>query len=315
MVTATDTSLTIAEAATRSGSQRDTLRYTSAPGADAHRAQTSGPRRFTPDDVEWIVVLHAAAGNRHADPPHPRLRRAGPRGAGNEADRLARLRGHREEGARAAREVSRNLEADRLQDQILPRAGRARWGPLGSRDSTCLGTRMANGMKGAMRPGRNVDPWPDPARAETQSWPRPGWPGRPSQRRAREASRRHVVVPKPGFMGEGERDRFATSQASGARVRSVPPLGPADAPGVGLSRLLARSSSSWSCRRGSRPSMDERRQGARPAGSGSATELRSAGSQDESPLLDVAPATRPRPGADLSSGARLERSQVLPANR
>lgn len=157
-------------------------------------------------------------------------------------------------------------------------------------------------MKGAMRPRNGTStPGQIRARAETQSWPRPGWPGRPSQRLAREASRRHVVVPKPGFMGERERDRFATSQASGRPAcRSVPPLGPADAPGVGLSRLLARSSSSWSCPAGSRPSMNAAR-ARRPSGLRLCDRAAQRGlTRRIFHCLTVAPATRPRPGADLS---------------
>lgn len=70
----------------------------------------SGHRRFTPDDVEWIVVCTRL---RATGMPIRRIRAYAElvrEGAGNEADRLALLEGHREEVRERLAEVSRNLE-------------------------------------------------------------------------------------------------------------------------------------------------------------------------------------------------------------
>lgn len=111
MVTATDTSLTIAEAATRAGVSVHTLRYYERAGLlTPIERNVSGHRRFTPDDVEWIVVCTRL---RATGMPIRRIRAYAElvrEGAGNEADRLALLEGHREEVRERLAEVSRNLE-------------------------------------------------------------------------------------------------------------------------------------------------------------------------------------------------------------
>lgn len=94
---------------------------------------------------------------------------------------------------------------------------------------------------------------------------------------------------------------YASSQTTGRPAcRSVPALGAVDPPGVRLSTLRARSSSSWSCPAGSRPSMNAAR-ARRPRG------LRRSDRAAQRGLTErafhssaAAPATRPRAGAYLS---------------
>ena len=111
MVTATDTSLTIAEAATRAGVSVHALRYYERAGLlTPIERNVSGHRRFTPEDVEWIVVCTRL---RATGMPIRRIRAYAElvrEGAGNEADRLALLEGHRDEVRERLAEVSRNLE-------------------------------------------------------------------------------------------------------------------------------------------------------------------------------------------------------------
>ena len=70
----------------------------------------SGHRRFTPDDVEWIVVCTRL---RATGMPIRRIRVYAELvrdGDGNEADRLALLEAHRGEVHERLAEVTRNLE-------------------------------------------------------------------------------------------------------------------------------------------------------------------------------------------------------------
>lgn len=111
MATATDTSLTIAEAATQAGVSVHTLRYYERAGLlTPIERNGSGHRRFTPEDVEWIVVCTRL---RATGMPIRRIRDYAElvrEGDGNEADRLALLEAHREEVRERLAEVSRNLE-------------------------------------------------------------------------------------------------------------------------------------------------------------------------------------------------------------
>ena len=111
MATATDTSLTIAEAAARAGVSVHTLRYYERAGLlTPIERNVSGHRRFTPEDVEWIVVCTRL---RATGMPIRRIRAYAELvrdGDGNEADRLALLEAHREEVRERLAEVSRNLE-------------------------------------------------------------------------------------------------------------------------------------------------------------------------------------------------------------
>lgn len=111
MATATDTSLTIAEAATEAGVSVHALRYYERAGLlTPIERNVSGHRRFTPEDVEWIVVctrLRATGMRIRRIRAYAELVREGD---GNEADRLALLEAHREEVRERLAEVSRNLE-------------------------------------------------------------------------------------------------------------------------------------------------------------------------------------------------------------
>ena len=111
MATATDASLTIADAATQAGVSVYTLRYYERVGLLAPIERNgSGHRRFTPEDVEWIVVCTRL---RATGMPIRRIRTYAElvrEGDGNEADRLALLEAHRAEVRDRLAEVSRNLE-------------------------------------------------------------------------------------------------------------------------------------------------------------------------------------------------------------
>ena len=70
----------------------------------------SGHRRFSPEDLEWIVVCTRL---RATGMPIRRIRQYADlvrAGDGNEADRLALLEAHREEVRERLREVRRHLE-------------------------------------------------------------------------------------------------------------------------------------------------------------------------------------------------------------
>jgi DNA-binding transcriptional MerR regulator len=111
MATATDTSRTIAEAAAQAGVSVHTLRYYERAGLLAPiERNRSGHRRFTAEDVDWIVVctrLRATGMPIRRIRAYAELVRAG---EGNEAARLALLEAHREDVRRRLAEVSRNLE-------------------------------------------------------------------------------------------------------------------------------------------------------------------------------------------------------------
>lgn len=111
MATVTDTSLTIADAAAEAGVSVHTLRYYERAGLlTPIERNGSGHRRFTPEDVEWIVVCTRL---RATGMPIRRIRAYAElvrEGDGNEADRLALLEAHREEVRERLAEVSRNLE-------------------------------------------------------------------------------------------------------------------------------------------------------------------------------------------------------------
>jgi DNA-binding transcriptional MerR regulator len=111
MATATDTELTIAEAAAEAGVSAHTLRYYERAGLlTPIERNGSGHRRFSAEDVEWVVVctkLRATGMPIRRIREYAALVRAG---EGNEAERLALLEAHREEVRKRLREVRRNLE-------------------------------------------------------------------------------------------------------------------------------------------------------------------------------------------------------------
>jgi len=105
------TELTIAEAAREAGVSVHTLRYYERAGLlTPIERNGSGHRRFSPEDVEWVVVctkLRATGMPIRRIREYAELVRAGD---GNEAERLALLEAHREEVRERLREVRRNLE-------------------------------------------------------------------------------------------------------------------------------------------------------------------------------------------------------------
>jgi DNA-binding transcriptional MerR regulator len=111
MATIERTEMSIAEAANEAGLSVHTLRYYERAGllAPVDR-NVSGHRRYTPEDVEWIVVCTKL---RVTGMPIRRIREYAElvrEGEGNEAERLALLEAHREDVRTQLREVRRNLE-------------------------------------------------------------------------------------------------------------------------------------------------------------------------------------------------------------
>lgn len=105
--------LTIADAATETGLTPDTLRYYEKDGLLLRPVarDTSGHRRYAPHDLRWILLLTKLRSTgmpirdvrRYAD-----LVRAG---AGNEEERLALLRAHRQVVLARLAEVQEHLGA------------------------------------------------------------------------------------------------------------------------------------------------------------------------------------------------------------
>jgi DNA-binding transcriptional MerR regulator len=105
------TEMTIAQAAAAAGVSVHTLRYYERAGLlAAIERNGSGHRRFTEQDVEWIVVctkLRATGMPIRRVREYAQLVRAGD---GNEAERLELLEAHRRDVLKRLREVRRNLE-------------------------------------------------------------------------------------------------------------------------------------------------------------------------------------------------------------
>jgi DNA-binding transcriptional MerR regulator len=102
---------TIADAARDAGVTAHTIRYYERAGLLAPIGRNgSGHRRFTADDVEWIVGIRKF---RATGMPIRLIREYAELvrdGDGNEAERLALLEAHREDVLRRLHEVQRNLE-------------------------------------------------------------------------------------------------------------------------------------------------------------------------------------------------------------
>ena len=111
MATAEATELTVAEAAREAGVSAHTLRYYERAGLlTPIERNGSGHRRFTPEDVEWVVVctkLRATGMPIRAIREYARLVH---QGDGNEHERLALLIAHRERVLERMAEIERNLE-------------------------------------------------------------------------------------------------------------------------------------------------------------------------------------------------------------
>jgi DNA-binding transcriptional MerR regulator len=103
--------MTIAEAAREVGVSAHTIRYYERAGLLAPIERNgSGHRRFTTEDLEWIVGITKF---RATGMPIRRIREYAElvrEGDGNEAERLALLEAHREDVLRRLEEVQRNLE-------------------------------------------------------------------------------------------------------------------------------------------------------------------------------------------------------------
>lgn len=107
------TSLTIAEAAERTGLTAHTLRYYERDGLLLHAVDRapSGHRRYTDDDLRWIQMVTRL---RATGMPIRDVRRYAAlvrEGAGNETDRLDLLLAHREVVERQLAEVTSHLRA------------------------------------------------------------------------------------------------------------------------------------------------------------------------------------------------------------
>lgn len=113
MATTTPLSLTIAEAAERTGLTAHTLRYYERDGlmlAEIGRSAT-GHRRYTDQDLTWIEMVTRL---RSTGMPMRDVRRYAAMvrdGAGNEAERLDLLREHRAEVLAQLAEVQEHLGA------------------------------------------------------------------------------------------------------------------------------------------------------------------------------------------------------------
>jgi len=103
--------MTIAQAASEAGVSVHTLRYYERAGLlTPIERNGSGHRRFSPQDVEWVVVCTKM---RATGMPIRRIREYADlvsEGDGNEHARLALLEAHRADVQQRMREVKRNLE-------------------------------------------------------------------------------------------------------------------------------------------------------------------------------------------------------------
>jgi DNA-binding transcriptional MerR regulator len=111
MDTAVATEMTIAEAARAAGVTTHTLRYYERAGLlTPIERNGSGHRRFTPEDVEWVVVVTKL---RATGMPIRRIRDYAAlvvEGDGNEDARLGILEAHRQDVLERLSEIERNLE-------------------------------------------------------------------------------------------------------------------------------------------------------------------------------------------------------------
>ena len=103
--------LTVAEAAREAGVSAHTLRYYERAGLlEAVERNGSGHRRFTPEEVEWVVMITRL---RATGMPIRRIREYAElvwAGHGNERERLEIMEAHREQVLERLAEIQRNLE-------------------------------------------------------------------------------------------------------------------------------------------------------------------------------------------------------------
>ena len=111
MATTAVTGMTIAEAAREAGVSVHTLRYYERAGLlTPIERNGSGHRRFSPEDVEWVVVCTRL---RATGMPIRRIREYAElvsAGAGNETARLDLLEAHRKDVLHQMHETKRHLE-------------------------------------------------------------------------------------------------------------------------------------------------------------------------------------------------------------
>lgn len=109
--TATSDQLTISDVASETGLTNHTLRYYERAGLlNGVGRNGSGHRRYTAEDVEWVVLVTRL---RATGMPIRMIRRYAElvrAGEGNEAERLAILETHRAEVVARIGELERNLE-------------------------------------------------------------------------------------------------------------------------------------------------------------------------------------------------------------
>jgi DNA-binding transcriptional MerR regulator len=111
MATMTLPGMTIAQAAAEAGVSAHTIRYYERAGLLAPIDRNdSGHRRFSPADIEWVIVCTKL---RATGMPIRRIREYAElvrEGDGNELERLELLEAHRDDVLRRLNEVHRNLE-------------------------------------------------------------------------------------------------------------------------------------------------------------------------------------------------------------
>jgi DNA-binding transcriptional MerR regulator len=111
MATIAERELTVAEAAREAGVSAHTLRYYERAGLlETVERNGSGHRRFTPEDLEWVVMITRL---RATGMPIRRIREYAElvwAGEGNERERLAIMEAHRDEVLERLAEIERHLE-------------------------------------------------------------------------------------------------------------------------------------------------------------------------------------------------------------
>jgi DNA-binding transcriptional MerR regulator len=111
MATTLAPELTVAEAARAGGVSAHTLRYYERAGLlSPIERNGSGHRRFTPEDIEWVIVCTRL---RATGMPIRRIREYAElvwAGEGNERERLEIMEAHREQVLERLAEIQRHLE-------------------------------------------------------------------------------------------------------------------------------------------------------------------------------------------------------------
>jgi DNA-binding transcriptional MerR regulator len=106
------TGLTIGQVAERTGLSVHTLRFYEREGILAHpvRRGTGGHRVYTEDDLEWLTVCTVLRGSGMPVPVIAKYTAMVRQGEGNEEERLALLRRHREQVTAQMTQLTRCLD-------------------------------------------------------------------------------------------------------------------------------------------------------------------------------------------------------------